>query len=46
MKTKNQTLDLSVDLQKEPYDWKKDIIVNKTKFIEEIEEALCINQSI
>lgn len=40
VKTDSQVLDLSVDLQKEPYDWKKDIIINKVKFIEEIEEAL------
>ena len=40
VKTNNQALDLSVDLQKESYDWKKDIIINKVKFIEEIEEAL------
>jgi len=39
VKTNNQILDLSVDLQKESYDWKKDIIINKVKFIEEIEEA-------
>lgn len=40
MKTDNQVLDLSVDLQKESYDWKKDIIINKIKFIEEVDEAL------
>ena len=40
MKTDNQVLDLSVDLQKESYDWKKDIIINKVKFIEEVEGAL------
>lgn len=40
MKSNSQVLDLFVDLQKEPYHWKKDIIVNKTKFIEEIEKAL------
>ena len=39
MKTNNQILDLYVDLEKESYDWKKDIIINKVKFIEEIEEA-------
>ena len=37
VKTDNQVLDLSVDLQKESYDWKKDIIINKVKFIEEVE---------
>lgn len=40
VKTNNQVLDLSVDLQKESYDWKKDIIINKVKFIEEVEGAL------
>ena len=40
MKTDNQVLGLSVDLQKESYDWKKDIIINKVKFIEEIDETL------
>ena len=40
MKTDNQVLGLSVDLQKESYDWKKDIIINKVKFIEEIDERL------
>ncbi len=40
MKIDNQVLDLSVDLQKESYDWKKDIIINKIKFIEEVDEAL------
>ncbi|MBU0878455.1 MAG: site-specific DNA-methyltransferase, partial [Candidatus Omnitrophica bacterium] len=34
------TLGLSVDLQKETYDWKKDVIVNKPKLLEEIVEAL------
>ncbi|MBU4186486.1 MAG: DNA methyltransferase [Candidatus Omnitrophica bacterium] len=40
MKTNDQVLDLSVDLQKEAYDWKKDIIINKVKFIEEVDKAL------
>jgi len=40
VKTNNQVLDLSVDLQKESYDWKKDIIINKVKFIEEIEAVI------
>ncbi|MBN2096968.1 MAG: DNA methyltransferase [Candidatus Omnitrophica bacterium] len=40
MKTNGQVLDLFVDLQKEPYDWKKDVIVNKPKLLEEIDEAL------
>lgn len=39
MKTNGQVLDLSVDLEKEQYDWKKDIIVNKTKLLEKVEEA-------
>ena len=29
MKTNGQVLDLFVDLEKEQYDWKKDIIINK-----------------
>jgi len=40
MKPNSQVLDLFVDLQKEPYHWGKDVIVNKTKFLEEIDEAL------
>ncbi len=40
VKVDNQVLGLSVDLQKEPYDWRKDIIINKVKFLEEIEGAL------
>lgn len=40
MKTNTQTLDLFVDLQKESYNWRKDIIINKAKFIEEIDGAL------
>jgi len=40
MKANSQVLDLFVDLQKESYDWKKDIIINKVKFLEEIDEAL------
>lgn len=40
MKTNTQTLDLLVDLQKESYDWRKDIIINKAKLIEEIDGAL------
>ncbi len=38
--TQTQLLDLFVDFQKEPYDWKKDVIINKSKFLEEIEDAL------
>jgi len=44
MKAHSEVLDLSVDLQKEPYDWKKDVIINKPKFLEEIEEALKIGE--
>jgi len=40
MKTNNQVLDLFADLQKESYDWKKDIIINKPKLLEEIDETL------
>ncbi|MBL7197652.1 MAG: DNA methyltransferase [Candidatus Omnitrophica bacterium] len=32
--------DLFVNLQKESYDWKKDVIINKPKLLEEISEAL------
>src|SRR3990167_5608216 len=39
MKTNGQVLDLSVDLEKEQYDWKKDVIVNKPKLLEKVEEA-------
>ena len=39
MRTSGQVLDLFVDLEKEPYDWKKDIIINKSKFLEKIEEV-------
>lgn len=39
MKTNGQVLDLSVDLEKEQYDWKKDVIVNKSKLLEKVEEA-------
>ena len=39
MKTLNNlTLDLSVDLEKERYDWRNDIIINKSKLLEKIEE--------
>ena len=40
MKTNSQVLDLFVDLQKESYNWREDIIINKAKFIEEIDGAL------
>jgi len=39
MKTNGQVLDLFVDLEKEQYDWKKDIIINKSKLLEKIEEV-------
>lgn len=39
MKTNGQVLDLSIDLEKEQYDWKKDVIVNKSKLLEKVEEA-------
>jgi hypothetical protein len=39
MKPNRQVLDLFVDLQKKPYDWRKNII-NKPNFLKEIEEAL------
>ncbi len=39
MKTNGQVLDLWVDLEKEQYDWKKDVIVNKSKLLEKVEEA-------
>lgn len=39
MKTNGQVLDLFVDLEKEQYDWKKDVIVNKSKLLEKVEEA-------
>lgn len=39
MKTNGQILDLFVDLEKEQYDWKKDIIINKSRFLEKIEEV-------
>jgi DNA modification methylase len=39
MKTNGQVLDLFVDLEKDPYDWRKDIIINKSKLLEKIEEV-------
>jgi len=39
MKTNGQTLDLYVDLEKENYDWKKDIIINKSRLLEKMEEV-------
>jgi DNA modification methylase len=46
MKTDNQVLDLFVDLEKERYDWKKDVIVNKPKFLEKVEEIESLNNLI
>jgi len=40
METKSIVLNLPVDLQKESYKREKEIIINKTRFIEEIDEAL------
>jgi len=40
MRGSTQLIDLFVDLQKESYDWKKDVIINKTKFLQEIDEAV------
>jgi len=39
MKTNGQVLDLFVDLEKEQYDWKEDVIVNKSKLLEKVEKA-------
>ena len=39
MKTNGQVLDLWVDLEKEQYDWKRDVIVNKSKLLEKVEEV-------
>ncbi len=39
MKTNGQVLDLSVDLEKKQYNWREDIIINKSKLLEEIEET-------
>lgn len=39
MKTNSQVPDLFVYLEKEPYDWRKDIIINKSKLLEKIEEV-------
>ena len=46
MKTNGQTLDLFVDLEKEQYDWKKDVIVNKPRLLEKVEEAENLNSLI
>jgi DNA modification methylase len=46
MKINGQVLDLFVDLEKEPYDWRKDIIINKSKLLEKIEEVNQIDNFI
>jgi len=46
MKTNGQVLDLWVDLEKEQYDWKKDVIVNKSKLLEKVEEAEKLNNMV
>lgn len=46
MKTNIQVLDLFVDLEKEQYDWKKDIIVNKSKLLEKIGEVEKLNNLV
>jgi hypothetical protein len=38
MNRNSQIYDLFVDLEKEQFDWKKDVIINKSKFLEKIEE--------
>jgi len=40
LKSKSEVLNLFVDLQKESYNWREDIIINKAKFLEEIEGTL------
>jgi len=40
MKSNTQLIDLFVNLQKESYDWKKDVVINKAKFLQEIDEAV------
>ncbi len=44
--TNGQVLDLFVDLEKEQYDWRKDIIVNKSKLLDLIEESENLNNQI
>ncbi|MFH1777057.1 MAG: DNA methyltransferase [Candidatus Omnitrophota bacterium] len=46
MKTSEQAIDLFVDLEKEQYDWKKDIIINKSKLLEKIKEITQIDAPI
>ncbi|MBM3253737.1 MAG: DNA methyltransferase [Candidatus Omnitrophica bacterium] len=46
MKINEQVLDLWVDLEKEQYDWKKDIIINKSKLLEKVEDAEKLNNVV
>ena len=39
MKTNGQVLDLFVDLEKEQYNWKENVIINKSKLLEKVEKA-------
>ncbi|MFH0771365.1 MAG: DNA methyltransferase [Candidatus Omnitrophota bacterium] len=39
MKSNSQAIDLRSDLEKDHYDWKKDIVINKSKILEKIEDA-------
>lgn len=46
MRTNGRVIDPSVDLEKEQYDWKKDVIVNKPKLLEKVEEAECLSNLV
>lgn len=46
MRTNGQVLELWVDLEKEQYDWKKDVIVNKSRLLEKVEEAEKLNNIV
>jgi hypothetical protein len=39
MTESSQILDLFPDLEKEGYDWRKDVVINKTRFLEQIDRA-------
>jgi len=43
MKSNGPVLNLFVDLEKESYDWRKNIILNKSKLLEKVEEAEKLN---
>lgn len=43
MKTKEGASGLMVDLEKEQYDWKKDIIINKSNILEKVEKLDKLN---